>query len=105
VTDYLYALIIVNSSKMRIDPPLPTVASPFVCLRGQKKSKHHRTGAASTKGHDGWVAGFVCWYDEVHRHSALRFVTPGQRHRGEDIAILAQGETLYQAAKTQHPER
>jgi len=35
----------------------------------------------------------------------LRFVTPGQRHRGEDIAILAQRETVYLEAKAQHPER
>ncbi len=32
-----------------------------------------------------WVFGFEHWYNETHRHSALRFVTPGQRHRGEDI--------------------
>ena len=30
-----------------------------------------------------WVAGFVHWYNEEHRHSGIRFVTPGQRHRGE----------------------
>jgi transposase InsO family protein len=52
-----------------------------------------------------WVAGFQHWYNEVHRHSALKFVTPGQRHRGEDIAILAQRNTLYAAAKEQRPER
>ena len=52
-----------------------------------------------------WVAGFQHWYNEVHRHSALKFVTPGQRHRGEDIAILAQRNTLYAAAKVQRPER
>ncbi len=52
-----------------------------------------------------WVAGFQHWYNEVHRHSALKFVTPGQRHRGEDIAILEQRNTLYSAAKVQRPER
>jgi transposase InsO family protein len=52
-----------------------------------------------------WVAGFQHWYNEVHRHSALKFVTPGQRHRGEDIAILAQRNTLYATAKVQRPER
>ena len=25
-----------------------------------------------------WVAGFVHWYNEEHRHSGIRFVTPGQ---------------------------
>ena len=52
-----------------------------------------------------WVVGFVYWYSEIHRHSALRFVTPGQRHRGEDIAVLEQRQALYEAAKLQHPER
>ncbi len=52
-----------------------------------------------------WVAEFVRWYNEIHHHSALRFVTPGQRHRGEDIAILKHRHLLYEAAKVQHPER
>ncbi len=52
-----------------------------------------------------WVLGFVHWYNETHRHSALRFVTPGQRHRGDDIKILAQRRALYEHSKTLHPER
>ncbi|WP_440862608.1 hypothetical protein [Symbiopectobacterium purcellii] len=31
-----------------------------------------------------WVETFVGWYNEEHRHSGIRYVTPGQRHRGED---------------------
>jgi transposase InsO family protein len=52
-----------------------------------------------------WVAGFERWYNEIHRHSALKFVTPGQRHRGEDIAILEQRKVVYEAARTRCPER
>jgi putative transposase len=52
-----------------------------------------------------WVAGFQHWYNEVHRHSALKFVTPRQRHRGEDILILERRITLYEAAKAQRPDR
>ena len=52
-----------------------------------------------------WVAGFVDWYNETHRHSALHFVTPGQRHRGEDHALLEQRRQVYAAAKARHPER
>ncbi len=52
-----------------------------------------------------WVAGFQHWYNEVHRHSALKFVTPGQRHRGEDSVILKQRIALYEAAKEQRPDR
>ena len=36
-----------------------------------------------------WVEGFVDWYNTEHQHSAIHFVTPEQRHTGEDIAVLA----------------
>ena len=52
-----------------------------------------------------WVTDFADWYNERHRHSAIQFVTPGQRHRGEDIAILTQRKALYEAAKANSPER
>ena len=52
-----------------------------------------------------WVHRFVHWYNEVHHHSGIRFVTPAARHRGEDRAILAAREAVYTAAKQHHPER
>ena len=52
-----------------------------------------------------WMAGFVDWYNLEHRHSAIQFVTPAQRHAGLDTAILANRQRLYEAAKAQHPQR
>ena len=52
-----------------------------------------------------WVDTFTGWYNEEHRHSAIRYVTPGQRHRGEDAALLAQRDAVYRAAKAIHPSR
>jgi transposase InsO family protein len=52
-----------------------------------------------------WVAKFACWYNDKHRHSALKFVTPAQRHRGQDTDLLAQRHALYQTARAQYPER
>lgn len=52
-----------------------------------------------------WVLKFVHWYNEIHHHSAIKFVTPGQRHRGEDIDILQRRDELYCRAKSRHPER
>ena len=52
-----------------------------------------------------WVAKFQYWYNEVHRHSALKFVTPGQRHRAEDIKILEKRRQLYEAQQGLRPER
>ena len=52
-----------------------------------------------------WVHRFVQWYNEEHRHSGIRYVTPGQRHRGEDVAILASRKRLYEAARQSQPAR
>lgn len=52
-----------------------------------------------------WVEGFVQWYNEEHRHSAIGWVTPGQRHRGEDRDIHERRRQTYEAAKARHPER
>lgn len=52
-----------------------------------------------------WVATFVAWYNEEHLHSGIRFVTPSQRHHGQDIAILAHRHDVYTAARQRHPER
>ena len=52
-----------------------------------------------------WVAAFVHWYNHVHHHSAIHFVTPDDRHTHRDLAILAQGDVVYRAAQAQHPER
>jgi transposase InsO family protein len=52
-----------------------------------------------------WVSRFALWYNEEHRHSEIQYVTPGQRHRGEDIEILARRKRVYEAAKQRHPER
>ena len=52
-----------------------------------------------------WVRRFVDGYNFEHRHSCIKYVTPVQRHRGEDIAILAKREEIYQKAKSLRPER
>lgn len=52
-----------------------------------------------------WAAAFVRWYNEDHLHSAIRFVTPSDRHSGKDIAILKNRERVYQNARSRHPER
>ena len=52
-----------------------------------------------------WVQEFVGWYNNEHRHSAIRFVTPAQRHAGEDIQILNNREQVYLKAKAENPLR
>ena len=52
-----------------------------------------------------WVRDFIRWYNHEHCHSRIQFVTPAQRHCGEDGRILAMRHELYQQAKAQHPLR
>lgn len=52
-----------------------------------------------------WVLGFTRWYNETHKHSSLNFVTPSQRHEGQDKEILENRKRIYMNAKTTHPER
>jgi transposase InsO family protein len=52
-----------------------------------------------------WGEQFVSWYNNEHLHSALKFVTPHQRHSGEDNAIRIKRHAVYEMAKQQHPER
>ena len=52
-----------------------------------------------------WAADFVHWYNHEHRHSAIRYVTPAERHAGQDHALLARRHALYQQARQRHPRR
>lgn len=52
-----------------------------------------------------WADGFVQWYNIDHRHSGIRYVSPAQRHAGEDQAILAARHALYAAARELNPAR
>ena len=52
-----------------------------------------------------WVERFVGWYNGEHRHSAIRFVTPDERHCGREHGILAKRHQLYQRARAANPER
>lgn len=40
-----------------------------------------------------------------HMHSAIRFVTPAQRHANLDGALLDQRKAVYEAARIRHPQR
>ena len=52
-----------------------------------------------------WVERFVGWYNHEHRHSAIRFVTPAQRHSGEEQEILQKRKEVYEEAKRARPNR
>lgn len=53
----------------------------------------------------GWVEAFVQWYNTEHRHSAIAFVTPAQRHSGVHLAVLRGRKEVYEEAKRNRPDR
>ena len=50
-----------------------------------------------------WATRFVRWYNTEHRHSGIRYVTPAQRHAGQDRSMLAARHELYQQARQANP--
>jgi putative transposase len=62
-------------------------------------------GFASLEETRAWAADFVGWYNTVHRHSGIGYVTPEQRHTGADRAILEQRHHLFLEARARNPRR
>jgi putative transposase len=52
-----------------------------------------------------WVTGLVDWYNNEHRHSAIRFVTPTQRHESLDEMLLHNRKVVYETARARNPQR
>ena len=52
-----------------------------------------------------WINTFVNWYNNEHRHSAIQFVTPHQKHTGKDSQLLTIRKKTYEAARHQYPSR
>lgn len=52
-----------------------------------------------------WVEAFVHWYNTQHLHSAIRFVTPADRHAGRDVALLHRRRVVYARARERTPAR
>jgi putative transposase len=52
-----------------------------------------------------WMLDLVHWYNNEHRHSAICFVTPDQRHALLDQSLLQARDAVYEAARQLHPNR
>jgi len=52
-----------------------------------------------------WAAELVHWYNHEHRHSAIGFVTPEQRHTQIDIPLLQARGKVYATARIANPNR
>ena len=63
------------------------------------------TPFASVEDASKWMSRFVDWYNGEHLHSGIKFVTPNERHSGQDAKILQQRHETYVAAKLRNPNR
>lgn len=63
------------------------------------------SGFATLDDARSWVYEFVQWYNQEHRHSRIRYITPNERHQGKDKEVLEKRHNLYQQMKTKMPER
>jgi transposase InsO family protein len=100
----LYRLGVVTSySRPRVSNDNPFSEAVFRTCKYRPEYPEH--GFASLEAARAWILQFVTWYNHDHRHSRIRFVTPHERHSGQEAAIIAQREAVYEQAKARHPER
>lgn len=52
-----------------------------------------------------FVGRFVHWYNCVHLHGEIRFVTPETRHRQADGELLDRRKQVYERARERRPDR
>ena len=95
--------IVPSFSRPRVSNDNPFSESLFKTLK--YRPSYPRQPFADLDAARGWVEGFVHWYNHTHRHSAIKFVTPAQRHSGQDRAILAARDGVYIEAKRRNPQR
>lgn len=60
---------------------------------------------ASIEEANAWVEKFVYWYNNIHLHSGIKYVTPASRHAMKDGAILENRKKVYEEAKLKNPSR
>jgi putative transposase len=52
-----------------------------------------------------WVSSFVRWYNTIHLHSGIKFLTPESRHAGKDRKIIENRKKVYEMARLKNPSR
>jgi len=96
--------VLPSFSRPRCSNDNPFSESLFGTLKGSPE--YPRDGRFASEGDAReWVDGFVHWYNRIHLHSGIRFVTPADRHEGREAEILAARDVVYADARKRHPER
>ena len=95
--------VLASYSRPSVSDDNPYVESLFGTLK--TRVGYPKKPFTSKEDAQQWVDGFVYWYNEEHRHSALNWVTPMARHTGSERELLRLREHTYRKARQRRPER
>jgi transposase InsO family protein len=92
-----------SHSRPAVSDDNPHIESLFKARKTQplypKKSFKHLEHAQE------WAREFTQYYNQERPHGALGFVTPHQRHEGQDVEILARRRAFFEQLKAERPDR
>lgn len=95
--------VLSSYSRPRVSNDNPFSESLFRTLK--YRPEWPSSGFASLSDARDWVQNFSNWYNNEHRHSKLNFVTPAQRHAGQDRELLLKRKRVLETAKAARPDR
>ncbi len=95
--------IVASFSRPSVSDDNPYIESLFRTLK--YRPEYPRKPFETIDDARAWVTSFVSWYNGEHRHSAIRFVTPNERHYGREGAVLSSRKRVYESARRKHPTR
>jgi len=85
----LYRLGIMSSySRPRVSNDNAYAESIFRTCKYRPDYPHK--GFATLDDARSWVHQFATWYNQQHKHSGLKFITPAQRHNGQTEDVMRQ---------------
>ena len=90
-------------SRPRVSNDNPYVESLFKTVK--YCPQWPRDGFATLEDARRWMMSFTQFYNHQHCHSGIRFVTPAQRHKQQDVELLEKRKAVYEKAKSTHPQR
>ncbi len=95
--------VVASFSRPRVSDDNPYSEALFRTLK--YRPEYPSGPFASLEAANLWVESFVRWYNGEHLHSAIRFVTPEDRHSGQEKEILQQRQHVYEQARRRNPRR
>ena len=89
-------------SRPRVSDDNPFIESFFGSMKSNVKYPKQFENIEEART---WFANFVHWYNNYHSHSGIGYVTPNQKHTGEDVEIFEKRQATLNKAAVSHPER